>query len=90
MKWICVKWNHTGNEPVVFYSEIDDDRREIRKVELFRDGHIGYADSSESFGSTHLGEKPIPLFEDIPTDEFEPREISKKSFEEVWSTRKKP
>jgi hypothetical protein len=91
MKYICVKWNHSlSNEPVLLLSEIDDDRIERRKVEIFVDGRIGYASSTESYGGTRLGEVAIPPLSEISNDpEFEPTEISKEDFEIAWESRKK-
>ncbi len=44
MKYIRVKWNHLfSDEPVLLFSELDDARWEVRKIEVFRDGHQGYA-----------------------------------------------
>jgi hypothetical protein len=39
MNYIKVKWNHAlPDEPVWFYSELDAERWETRKVEIFADG----------------------------------------------------
>ncbi len=44
MKYIKVKWLHSHpDEPVLLYSELDKDRWETRKVEVFADGRIGFA-----------------------------------------------
>lgn len=44
MQYIKVKWVHPPNEyPVMLYSELDDRRYEIRKVEVFADGRMQYA-----------------------------------------------
>ncbi len=91
MKYILVKWNHLfGDEPVLLYSELDDARWEVRKIEVFRDGHQGYASATESGGSTRLGEAPIPALAEIASDpQFEPSEITKEQFEEMWNNRKR-
>ncbi len=88
MKYILVKWNHLfGDEPVLLYSELDDARREVRRIEVFRDGHQDFASAAESRG---LGEIPIPELAEIAADpEFEPSEITKEQFEEMWNNRKK-
>ncbi|HTR42342.1 MAG TPA: non-canonical purine NTP pyrophosphatase [Pseudomonadales bacterium] len=88
--YICVKWIHSfPDEPVWLYSEIDADRREIRKVEIFADGRYGYASIIESGGETRLGELPVPPLIEIANDpQFEPVEITKEKFEEVWQRRK--
>ena len=86
MKYVLVKWNHDfADEPVLLYSEIDDARWEVRKVEIYRDGRSGYASAAESAGSTRLGEVPVPSLADIATDpQFVPLEITAEEFERVW------
>ena len=89
MNYIKVKWNHSlPGEPVWLYSELDAERWETRKVEVFADGSRGYASATESGGETRLGEAPIPPLIKISYDpQFEPVEITKEEFEEVWSKR---
>jgi hypothetical protein len=89
MEYIKVQWLHSHpDEPILLYSELDDARWEIRKVELFPDGSVGYASAKESAKSTRLGLVPVPPLEEIAEDpEFEPLEITKGEFEQVWSTR---
>jgi hypothetical protein len=89
MKYILVKWKHEiEEEPVLLYSELDDDRWEIRKVEIYSNGRKGYASKNEQFGDTGLGLEPIPKLEAIAQDlEFEPKKITKEEFEEVWKER---
>lgn len=86
MRYIKVKWNHSNPQmPVTLYSEIDDAGWELRKVEIFRDGSVGYASAAESRGDTGLGLVPIPPILEIAKDPaFEPSEITAKEFEEVW------
>jgi hypothetical protein len=86
MKYILVKWNHSLlDEPVLFYSELDKERWERRKVEVFSDGRISYADCSKSVGHTRLALFPIPELDKISVDkQFETTEITKDEFEEVW------
>jgi hypothetical protein len=90
MNYICVKWIHSSpDEPVWLYSEIDADRWEKRKVEIFADGTYGYASAAESGGETRLGQVPVPPLTEIANDpQFEPSEITKEKFEEVWQRRK--
>ena len=89
MNYLTVRWKHSlSTEPVLLYSEIDDDRWERRKVEVFRDGRQGYANSDEAIGSTRLGLEPLPELNVIASDkQFEPMEISKEEFERVWTGR---
>ena len=83
MTYIKVKWIHScTDDPVLLYSELDSERWEKRKVEVFQDGHCGYASASESDGLTRLGEEPIPPVAEIASDsQFEPAEITKQEFE---------
>jgi hypothetical protein len=85
--YICVKWIHsTPTEPTMIYSELDVDRWELRKVELYLDGHVGFASSSVRTDGTVLSKEPIPLLSEIASDpQFEPQEIAKDEFEQVWS-----
>lgn len=88
MKYICVEWFHDfSNEPVKIYSEIDDERYEIRKVELFKDGTCGYAYKNIEIGKTGLGKIPFPedLNEINDNPEFKAMEITKDDFEKVWN-----
>ena len=70
----------------MLYSELDDDRWEVRKVEVYRDGRCDHANSIESTGSTRLGEIPVPpLAEIAAAAEFEAEEISEDEFKDVWA-----
>ena len=66
MRYWKVVWHHDfADEPVLLYSEIDDAGMEIRKVEVYRDGGMDYADSSGSTGTMQLrhsgsGRRPMP------------------------------
>jgi hypothetical protein len=90
MTYIAVKWKHTNPAyPVVLYSELDEQGWEQRKVEVFADGRHGYADRSESTAGTRLGVEAMPPLAEIASDpQFEPSEITRERFEEVWSDRR--
>jgi hypothetical protein len=90
MTYIRVKWNHSNSKyPVWLFSELDDKRWEVRKVEIFLDGTYGYADANEKTQSTKLGLEPVPSISTIASKvEFEAIEITKGEFEKVWSSRK--
>ena len=91
MQYIKVRWNHgRADSPVWLYSELDDERWETRKVEVFRDGSIGWASATEETLETRLGECAVPSLEEIASDhdgEFEPAEIDAAEFERVWLLR---
>jgi hypothetical protein len=85
MEYIKVIWRHDfKDEPVLLYSELDDARWEVRKVEVFRDGTYGYAGDEQEYRSG-LGLVPVPSLAEIARDpEFEPSQISNAEFEAVW------
>lgn len=44
MQYVRVRWIHSlPGEPVTLLSELDDDRFEVRKLEIFHDGSTGRA-----------------------------------------------
>jgi len=91
MKYIRLKWNHTNpDEPVWIFSEIDSDGREVRKIECFRNGFCDVATATGSSGTAALMTMPMPdlLALSRRDPEFEPEEITREQFEEVWTTRK--
>ncbi len=89
MKYLMVDWFHNfPDEPTKIYSEIDEQRNEIRKIELFRDGKVGYATEEVEFGGSGLSECPLPEIEEIAADlQFKPIEITSEEFEEVWKSK---
>ncbi|WP_230950140.1 DUF6881 domain-containing protein [Burkholderia cepacia] len=86
MMYIRVKWVHTiPSEPIWIYSELDPDRWELRKVEVYADGNVGFADRFKSIGGTFLSIEALPSLAEIKSDpQFEPVEIIKQEFEVVW------
>ncbi|MBO3746172.1 hypothetical protein J5X84_08870 [Streptosporangiaceae bacterium NEAU-GS5] len=86
MWYMKVHWLHEfPEEPTTLYSEIDDDGYETRKVEIFRDDTMTYADEGRTTGTTLLGEKPIPPLEEIRCQvEFTPNRITAEEFESIW------
>lgn len=87
MVYIKVKWIHTDPDcPVLLYSELDRECWEVRKVEIFPDGRMGYAGPGVEVGETWLGQAPVPPLEEIAQNpEFEPETISKAEFDRVWA-----
>ena len=88
MRYLHVAWLHDfPDEPVELYSELDDDSWEVRKIEYFRDGFIGPADSTGSTGRTRLGLEPVPPIAEIARNpEFRAVEISRDEFEVAWAS----
>lgn len=87
MQYIKVMWKHDfEDEPIEIYSELDDVRMETRKIELYKNGSIGFADISKSVNNTHLSKLPLPTLSEISSDiQFVPQEISKELFEKLWA-----
>lgn len=90
MKYIKVRWVHNlPNAPVVLYSELNPERWEIRKVEVYADGRADCADAEVQTGSTNLGIEPLPAPEEIAADpQFIPLELSAEEFQFVWEKAK--
>lgn len=90
MNYVKVKWIHLHrDEPVWLYSELNEDRWETRKVEVFPDGSCGFAGPGEAVGTTKLSIVPMPTLEGIASDpQFVPQEIPQREFEEVWARRR--
>lgn len=84
--FIRVDWKHgNAEDPITLFSELDEERWEVRKVEVFADGRIGYANERGSFGMTSLGYHPVPALEVLADNpEFEPVEITRAEFDEIF------
>lgn len=85
--YLYAKWkNAPADSPVEFYSELDAQRWETRKVEVFPDGHMGFASSAGSSNDgTRLAIVALPPVAEIARQiEFEARLISAEEFETVW------
>lgn len=84
--YIFSKWkNPPKGSPVEFYSELDGMRYEVRKVEVYENGELGYASKMHSSANTSLGTIPVPSVGEILSQaEFEIKDISKQEFEEIW------
>jgi hypothetical protein len=87
MMYFAVRWNHSSlSYPELMYTELDHDRWEQRKVEVYKDGTWGYADSSSEVGG-RLGLEPWPELSSITPPEFEVNGVSAAWFEEKWAQR---
>ncbi|MBF6077144.1 DUF6881 domain-containing protein [Nocardia beijingensis] len=86
MWYLKAQWHHDfDDEPVELFSEIGDDGFEVRKVEVFRDGHRDWADSSSGTGTTELGQIPVPTPDELSAEtEFTALQIDAEEFDEVW------
>ncbi|WP_339385805.1 DUF6881 domain-containing protein [Burkholderia sp. Ac-20379] len=84
---IDVIWKHNcDTEPIRLVSVLDRNRHEVRKLEFYRDGRVGFADDKRSALGTQLGYLPVPALTEINANpEFEARETTMKAFETLWS-----
>ncbi len=84
--YIKVIWFHQfHDEPVLLYSELDNERFETRKIEFYRDNQVGIAFEEMEFNSSMLGTEKVPdLIEINKNPEFYGVEISKEEFEIIW------
>jgi hypothetical protein len=88
MTYLKLKWLEAGEKyPVWLYSELDAERWETRKVDVFADGTMAWADeTTDDEMNTALGSTPAPTFQEIANDpEFEAEEISREQFEVIWN-----
>ena len=84
--FIQVTWHHDlVGEPVEIISEIDSGI-ERRKIEVYRDGKVGFADSIREVRGSILSEGIMPTLEETNAqDEFTGKYITESEFEELWS-----
>lgn len=87
--FIHVRWLHNLNtEPVELWSELNAQREEVRKLEIWQDGRIGYAVGKVEVGGSRLSEGTVPYWNDIAhKPEFELQEISRFAFETCWDSK---
>lgn len=79
--------NHT-DQPVLLYGELDSDRFEVRKVEVFLDGRQSFADAIDEAAECSLSWVEVPELEEINVDpQFQAWPISREDFEVVWASR---
>ena len=86
MHYSRLTWDHSSpNEPVEILSEHDDQGWERRKIELFADGSVAYADEDESVGGSKLSliQRP-PDDEVVREPEFRLFKMTEAEFEAAW------
>jgi hypothetical protein len=87
--YIRCEWFHDfEDEPCCIYSELDDERYETRKIEVFKDGTTTRA-STEDLKSDPmaLADRPAPSLEEVSAyTEFQMEEIGAAEFEGLWKS----
>ena len=91
MRYVLAEWDHDlDDEPHLIYSELDDARRERRRVEFYRNG-ITFSYGAERGSEGALTPEPCP--EDLrdlrapegEEGEFSAHEIPPELFYEIWN-----
>ena len=87
MEYLKVRWVHNDSEdPVLLLSELDTDRYEVRKIEIYADGRMGFATGDEESQGSVLSEKTIPPSATIAADpQFVVQALSAQEFEQAWA-----
>lgn len=87
MRYVKVTWHHDfDDEPVEYFHEVSDDNWETRRVQVYRDGHLEWADGTHETATAGVAEIPIAPIEEIAAQpEFDAEEITQHQFERQWS-----
>lgn len=86
MKHYLLKLDATHNSPQLIYIEMNQDRMENRKIEIYPDGTIGIASATLNKENSILCSSPIPSIDTLKRLPYiEITEISPETFEEIWS-----
>jgi hypothetical protein len=90
MRYLRVRWRQdSAGEPVILYSEVDDEGWEVRKVDVYANGRRDLAGEGIETGSTFLAGDRTPSLEEINGDaQFEATEIDGDEFERIWADAK--
>jgi hypothetical protein len=85
--YVKVRWDHEfAEEPVEVFSELDNERYEVRKVEVYRDGRLDWADASRDTDAIGLGAVPFPDLAEINSqEEFHAATVIAAEFESAWT-----
>ncbi len=86
MQHIQVKWHQEHlDEPVGIYGKYNTEGWEMRKLEVFRSGSVGYVDAQQQVGTSALAEVKLSAINEINADpQFSAREIEPSQFERLW------
>jgi hypothetical protein len=87
--YVCGEWFHDfADEPRLFYAELDDERYELRKVEVFKNGKRIRASTEDlKRDPMALADQPWPSLNEINAEaESHAEEISAAEFEDLWKS----
>lgn len=88
MFYVLLEWSHKwDDEPVQIWSELDDQRCETRKIEVFSHGFRLTYDHEDPRSAAGLADVPFP--EDLrklnAAGPFHASSVSQSDFEGLWS-----
>lgn len=86
MEYLLVTWEHNFiDDPIKFYMELDEDRNQLRVIEVYEDNKIAYASLSKEY-NTFLAKEKYPTIEELNSmEEFKGSYITKDEFEDLWN-----
>lgn len=90
MQYVLVEWEHDmEDEPYLIYSELDEKRMEVRKMEFYRNG-LSFSYGAERGNLDALADVPFPadLWEierQGAPGEFTAHNIPPSLFYEIWN-----
>ncbi|MCE9634226.1 MAG: hypothetical protein K8T90_00845 [Planctomycetes bacterium] len=87
MFWIASRWlTARDDEPAHSFYEMDDDRFEVRRVEVYQDGSRRRYTARGLHELEPIEVMPIPSLEEINSQpDFEARTTSAEEFESEWT-----
>lgn len=84
MIYVKIDWHHDCPEdPICYYMELDEEGYDVRRLELFADGHYEFWDKKTPFALSDCS--CFPLEEISAQEEFSLDKLSKIQFEEILS-----
>lgn len=89
MEYVLLEWFHDiEDEPYLIYSEIDNQRYETRKIEVFKNGTYLRCGEEILNSSIDLADIAFPEnIDEINQDkQFHAKYITKKDFEKIWDS----
>jgi len=87
MRYSKLIWRHgSPTEPTLILSEHDAHGWEHRKIEIFADGSVAFASSSETVGGAKLSEIRCPRDDEVLSSDMSIVEMTADEFEREWES----
>jgi hypothetical protein len=86
MDYVKVRWSHDyPDTTVAYFIELRDDRYETRRVQVYRDGRMEWADRDHESATVRLSERAFrPLDEINAQPQLTAESIDAEEFNTVW------